>query len=106
MTPNTQGGFLGAKSKNQNKFKFKAGIATEAMNKDPSDMPVKKNWAQVASLVIPQEIMEQKKNAKYAERLIQQNNIKPDHIIEPKETRRPKVANDMEKIASMIGKKL
>ena len=31
------------------------------------------------------------------------NNIRPNHIHEPKENRQPKVAPDMEKITSIIG---
>ena len=42
MTPKTQGRLLGAKSKTKSQFKFKSGIATEAMNKDPKDVPVTK----------------------------------------------------------------
>ena len=37
------------------------------------------------------------------EKLVQKNNIKPNNIIEPKETKRQKPAADMEKITSTIG---
>ena len=35
--------------------------------------------------------------------LVAKNNIRPNHIPEPRENRRPKTAADMEKIASTIG---
>ena len=51
----------------------------------------------MASLVIPKEIMEQECNETYVEKLVAQNNIKPNPILEPKVNRKPKKAADMEK---------
>ena len=71
------------------------------MNKDPKVLPVpkKNSWAQVASRVI----MGEECNATYVEKLVAQDNIKPSHILEPKENRKPEEVADIEKIASTVG---
>ena len=45
--------------------------------------------------------MNEKDLAKYVEHLVAINNIKPNHIITTETTKRPKIAADMEKIASV-----
>ena len=59
------------------------------MNKNPNVLPVhkKNSWAQVAGLEIPKEIMEEECNATYVEKLVAQNNIKPNHIHKSRENR-------------------
>ena len=47
--------------------------------------------------------MQEKDNGKYVEWLMVVNNIKPNHVIASEAPKKPKVAADMEKIASVIG---
>ena len=74
------------------------------MNKQTDKMPVpkKQTWAQITALEILDEIMNEEDPAAYVEKLLVKNNGKPNHIHEPKENRRPKVATDKEKIARTI----
>ena len=102
MTPNTQGVLQGAKSKTgQQMFRFKSTKVNK--QKDPKDPPVTKTWAQTAALNIPKEIMQVTDNSTYVELLVEKNNIVANHVTEAKAPKKPKVAADMEKIASIIG---
>ena len=59
----------------------------------------------MTSLNIPNEIMEIKDPREYVEKLVAVNKIKPNYIPEanPEATKKPKIAADMEKIASGTG---
>ena len=105
LTPKTQGLLLRAKSKRKVKCNCNSQVATESKNKDPNNLPVpkKQSWAQITALEIPEDIMNEPCNAVYVKKLISKNNIRPYHIPDPRENRKPKIAANMEKIASTIG---
>ena len=84
---NNQNGNNNNKNKNKNN------------NKEPT-------WAEISKLNIPTEVMETKDPREYAQKVAALNKIIPNHIPEernPEAVRKPKIAADMEKIASVIG---
>ena len=104
MTPNTQGALYGAKPRTgTSKFLFKGKKQQQNANINAKESAPAKSWAQVATLNIPQEVMQEKDHGKYVERLMAVNIIKPNHVITPEASIKPKPAADMEKIASVIG---
>ena len=71
----------------------------------PTELPVppKKLYAQAIALDIPDKILNETYNAKYVERLLARNDMKPNNIPAPQGPKKPKVVPNMERIASTSG---